>query len=354
MTICLQSLPDLAFSPIESLYSLSLHGCAILNISSQAFAGLQSLRVLQLSANSLDEVPSLQLQGLERLETLALGKNYFDTLPSDAFVGLRKLRSLDLSECPHLAEVEEGALAHIDSLTSLSLSGCAQLSLQPGALLSLSQLTDLRLADLGWRSVERDLVQWDNLQVVDLGYNPLDCSCRLGWLRELLVSSLGNSSRAVCHSPTRLSGLDLRTVGGEQLSCGGGGHVYHSLVAGVCVVAAVATALLLVMMVHCHKKVSRVWRCYRQCQPCCPSDTCDKSDIRQSISDNLYYTDRSLVSLQPCERTSQYPELYYPSTAISPDKYYPSSTKSTLCEDDYFLSLSKDRKTFKPIRVCEL
>ena len=54
------------------------------------------------------------------------------------------------------------------------------------------------------------------------------------------------------------------------------------------------------------------------------------------------------------DRTSQYPELYYPSTAVSPDKYYSSNTKSTLCEDDYFLSLSKDRKTFKPIRVCEL
>ena len=35
--------------------------------------------------------------------------------------------------------------------------------------------------------------------------------------------------------------------------------------------------------------------------------------------------------------------------------YYPTNTKSTYySEDDYFLSLSKDRKTFKPIRVCEL
>ena len=48
-----------------------------------------------------------------------------------------------------------------------------------------------------------------------------------------------------------------------------------------------------------------------------------------------------------------------PSLPTLPDKlgsglYYPSSTKSSYCEDDYFLSLSKDRKTFKPIRVCEL
>ena len=55
---------------------------------------------------------------------------------------------------------------------------------------------------------------------------------------------------------------------------------------------------------------------------------------------------------------SQGPGHPLPSLPTLPDKlsglYYPSSTKSSYCEDDYFLSLSKDRKTFKPIRVCEL
>ena len=354
MTI-LQNLADHSFSPIVNLYSLSLRGCAILNISDLAFSGLQSLRVLDLSANSLNSVPTLQLRPLERLESLSLGKNYLTSLPRGSFTGLRKLRSLDLSDCPQLRSLEDGALANTDSLTSLSLSGCPELSLQPGVLLSLSQLTDLHLTDLGWKSVERDLVQWESLQTLDLSYNPLDCSCGLDWLREVMIS-VSNTSRAVCHSPARLAGRDLRTVRGEELTCGGGGPVYQSLVAGLCVLAGLATALLLVSLLHCHKKVSRVWRCYRQCQPCCPSDTCDKTDIRQTFSDNLYYTDRSssFVSLPPADRTSQYPELYYPSTAVSPDKYYSSNTKSTLCEDDYFLSLSKDRKTFKPIRVCEL
>ena len=45
-----------------NLYSLDLHGCAILNISMGAFHGLETLRVLKLSANSLDTVPSRQLQ----------------------------------------------------------------------------------------------------------------------------------------------------------------------------------------------------------------------------------------------------------------------------------------------------
>ena len=202
------------------------------------------------------------------------------------------------------------------------------------------------------------------LQVVDLSYNPLHCSCDLAWLRETLLSAQ-NSSRATCASPSELSGLELRSVLRSQLRCGGeGGAVYHSLLAGLCVVAALGSALVLVVLLHCQRKVCRLWRCYRQCQPCqpcCPSDNstvCDKfgSDQRQSLAETLYYTDRSRVS---GVSVSLPPELYFaPASSISPDQYsqsyYPSATKSTVCEDDYFLSLSKDRKTFKPIRVCEL
>ena len=360
LTIPLQSLSDHSFSPIVSLYSLDLEGNAILNISRLAFSGLESVRVLSLAANSLNQVPTSQLANMERLEELRLANNYFSSLPSRAFRGLRKLRSLDLSDCPELRSVSSTALADNDNLARLSLSGCreVQLSLQPGALLSLSQLTNLQLADLAWRTVERDLVQWDKIQVVDLGYNPLHCSCDLAWLRDVLASAT-NISRATCHSPTELAGLELREVARSDLRCGGqggGGAVYHSLVAGLCVLAALTSALVLVAVVHCQKKVCRLWRCYRQCCPSWPSDHCDNKlsgEQRQSLSDTLYYTDRSLVSLPG--------ELYYHSqpplpASISPDQYqfYQSATKSTVCEDDYFLSLSKDRKTFKPIRVCEL
>ena len=313
--------------------------------------------MLSLAANSLDQVPTSQLASMERLEDLRLANNYFSSLPSRAFRGLRKLRSLDLSDCPELRSVSSSALADNDNLATLSLSGCRelQLSLQPGALLSLSQLTSLHLADLAWSSVSRDLVQWDNIQLVDLSYNPLHCSCDLAWLRDKMVSA-ANTSRATCHSPTELAGLELRSVLRSQLRCGGaGGPVYHSLVAGLCVLAALTSALVLVAAVHCQKKVWRLLRCYRQCAPCCPSDHCDNkfsTEHRQSLSDTLYYTDRSLVSLPPA---GKYGELYYPATTISPDQYqYSSATKSTVCDDDYFLSLSKDRKTFKPIRVCEL
>ena len=139
-----------------------------------------------MSANSLDKVPTSQLQNLGRLEELTLGKNFFPRLPDNALKGLRKLRVLDLSECPELAEVTSLALASNPDLASLTLTGSRGLRLAPGALASLSQLTSLHLADLNWRTVDRELVQWSGLQTLDLGYNPLECDCHLAWLREVI------------------------------------------------------------------------------------------------------------------------------------------------------------------------
>ena len=71
---------------------------------------------------------------------------------------------------------------HVHRITGF----CHQVRLAPGALASLSQLTSLHLADLDWRTVDRELVQWAGLQTLDLAYNPLECDCHLAWLREVI------------------------------------------------------------------------------------------------------------------------------------------------------------------------
>ena len=103
-------------------------------------------------------------------------------------------------------------LQDLSNLAWLSLSGCPSLSLQSGALLPLTGLRTLHLADLGWTqldrcnldceskytsrsknvfecSLSRDLVQWQNLQSLDLAANPLHCDCQLAWLRDVLTAA---------------------------------------------------------------------------------------------------------------------------------------------------------------------
>ena len=314
----------------------------------EAFHSLETLRVLKLSANKLSRVPTLQLEKLERLEELTLGKNYFEKIPDAAFRGLRKLKLLDLSECSELVLLSSGALVDNINLSWISLSGNSQVHISPGSLSSLSQLTHVQLADMQWTSVDRDLLQWSGLTFLDLNYNPLQCDCHLAWLQEVM-QTVGNQSKATCED-----GQHVRDVDPDTMACSQGTWTNQTLLACACVMAGILTALSIVVIVHCQKKVCHMWKCHvccnnsisGTCQECFESD-CDKyscSPTTASVShdstvqDNLYYTDTcSHVSIP---RVSEL--------------YYPSSTKSTYCEDDYFLSLSKDRKTFKPIRVCEL
>ena len=322
---------------------------------------------------------------LERLEELTLGKNYFETVPDLAFRGLRKLRSLDLSECPKLRRVAARALEAASELTELSLSASRGVELAPGSLASLAQLTDLRLADLGWTSVPRDLAQWEGLQTLDLGYNPLVCDCGLAWLRDLLQPRPANTTRATCAAPAHLAARELRTVAAAELRCGGQLDPRQQLLAASCVLAALLTAAAIVVAVHCHCCRRKPWRrsWWRSCRSCPGSSLhCDKYSSCQGSTgadSDLSCTSTAVGALYGTGEQLYYAsatsgeQLYYAegrgarsSLATLPDKlaelYYadtgqqPRRAQSAYCDpaDDYFLSLSKDRKTFKPIRVCEL
>ena len=291
-------------------------------------SGLKSLRVLDLSANRLEIFPTTQLQVLERLQNLSLGRNSFTMIGDTAFLGLNKLRVLDLSDSPNLSSVSQLAFHANTRLFSLNLSGCRKINLAGKCFVSLPELKSLHLSDLGWSYVAKDLAHWDNINLLDLSYNPLVCDCQMRWLSKVLT----NKSRAVCHHPDELAGRQVKDLHPSELWCGGNFREEEMVIAVFCVTAGLLTALVIVSTVHCHKRLWYIISC----------DNLKESESEELSAeegtDNLYYTDRAI------------PPLHDKLTQL----YYPSNTKSTLCEADYFLSLSKDRTTFKPIRVCEL
>ena len=291
-------------------------------------SGLETLRILDLSANRLEMIPITKLKILERLEDLSLGRNPISTISDAAFLGLNKLRVLDLSESPNLGSIWRLAFQANADLISLSLSGCRNVHLAMGCFLPLLELKNLHLSDLGWSYVAKDLAHWHNIDLLDLSYNPLVCDCQAGWLSEVIT----NKSRAVCHLPDELAGKQVINLHSNELRCGGRFREEQTVIAVLCVTAGLLTSLVIVSTVHCHKRLCILISC----------DSLKKSESEELGAgegmDNLYYTDRAI------------PPLHEKLTQL----YNPSSTKSTLCEEDYFLSLSKDRTTFKPIRVCEL
>ena len=46
----------------------------------------------------------------------------------------------------------------------------------------------LRLSDLGWEQVPSDIADWTQVASIDLTSNPLECDCKLLWLKDLLSS----------------------------------------------------------------------------------------------------------------------------------------------------------------------
>ena len=58
----------------------------------------------------------------------------------------------------------------------------------------------LRLSDLGWEQVPSDIADWTQVASIDLTSNPLECDCKLLWLKDLLSSiEAEEEAEAVVH-----------------------------------------------------------------------------------------------------------------------------------------------------------
>ena len=53
---------------------------------------------------------------------------------------------------------------------------------------SQSRQLRLRLSDLGWEQVPSNIADWTQVASIDLTSNPLECDCKLLWLKDLLSS----------------------------------------------------------------------------------------------------------------------------------------------------------------------
>ena len=71
----------------------------------------------------------------------------------------------------------------------------------------------LRLSDLGWEQVPSDIADWTQVASIDLTSNPLECDCKLAFLRDLLSDTLNDTdeqSYVFCQHPQSLQGQPLQ------------------------------------------------------------------------------------------------------------------------------------------------
>ncbi|NXK29312.1 CD180 protein, partial [Arenaria interpres] len=201
---------DLAFTPLHINTSQgpfrNLHLLQVLNLSSShvntsiqhLFQGLENLMLLDLSQNNFESgiVPKDKLfQQLSNLEVLILSSCELTAIGGQAFHSLKKLRHVDLSH---------------NKLTAFSTDAFANL-----------ESIYLNFAHNRIRIVSRDeLVSLAGRCVINLSYNPLDCTCSnigfITWYKQNL-DKIEDPEGTRCSEPKLLAGAQLATI---SLSCG--------------------------------------------------------------------------------------------------------------------------------------
>ncbi|XP_016108080.1 G-protein coupled receptor 124-like [Sinocyclocheilus grahami] len=157
---------------------------------------LKSNRIL--SNNKISALKNNSFLGLRALERLDLGSNLISRIAPGAFHGLTALRRLDLSN-NRIGCFSADMFLDLGRVSKLNLSGNI-FSTLPGGLFT----------------------HVPSLRALHVGTDYLFCDCQLRWLLSWIRSQavrVGNES--VCVYPTRLRGLELRSLQEQQLTCDG-------------------------------------------------------------------------------------------------------------------------------------
>ncbi|XP_065513715.1 CD180 antigen [Caloenas nicobarica] len=201
---------DLAFTPLH------------INTEQGPFRNLHLLQVLNLSSSHIDTSIQHLFQGLENLMLLDLSQNNFESgiMPKDKlFQQLSNLEVLILSSC-ELTAIGSQAFHSLEKLRHVDLSHNKLIAFSTDAFSNLKSIY-LNFAHNRIHVVPRDqLASLSGHCVINLSYNPLDCTCSniglITWYKQNL-DKIEDPEGTRCSEPKLLAGAQLATI---SLSCG--------------------------------------------------------------------------------------------------------------------------------------
>ncbi|NWI68491.1 CD180 protein, partial [Todus mexicanus] len=201
---------DLAFT--------SLH----VNTSQGPFQNLHLLQVLNLSSTHINTSMQYLFQGLENLVLLDLSQNNFESgimVKDKLLQHLSNLEVLILSSC-ELTAVGGQAFHGLKKLWHVDLSHNKLIAFSTDALSNLKSIY------LNFAHNRISIVPHDKLAslaghcIINLSYNPLDCTCSnialISWYKQNL-DKIEDPEGTRCSKPESLAGAQLATI---LLSCG--------------------------------------------------------------------------------------------------------------------------------------
>ncbi|KAM6104787.1 LOW QUALITY PROTEIN: CD180 antigen [Pterocles gutturalis] len=199
---------DLAFTPLH------------INTSQGPFRNLHLLQVLNLSSSTSYSIQHL-FQGLENLMFLDLSQNNFELgiTPKDKLFQPSNLEVLILSSC-ELTAIDDQAFHNLSKLRHVDLSHNKLKAFSTDAFSNLKSIY-LNFAHNSIHIVPHDkLASLAGHCVINLSYNPLECTCSntglITWYKQNL-DKIEDPEGTRCSEPKLLAGAQLATV---SLSCG--------------------------------------------------------------------------------------------------------------------------------------
>ncbi|XP_031434549.1 adhesion G protein-coupled receptor A3 [Clupea harengus] len=182
----------------------------------------QNVRV-KVVCNDADLLDTLQPSFLPNTTvSLILSNNKIALLKNGSFFGLVALEKLDLRN-NLISRLEPGAFRGLAALKRLDLSNNRIGCLSPEMFLGLGNLSKLNLSGNIFSTLpEGVFTHLPSLRALHFSTDSLFCDCQLEWLLLWARSrSVRIANDTLCVFPTRLQGLELRSLPPQQLTCDG-------------------------------------------------------------------------------------------------------------------------------------
>jgi len=200
-----------ALQSYESVRSLYLQHCKIVNINEKAFQRLENLTKLDLSSNSLTSISPNLFNGNKKLDTLILRRNDLGTLQWNTPIlnGSSSLSFLDLQSC-QLSNISSITFSLLYNLTILDISRNNLVLLNNDSLYSHKNLKDVNLENNPWQcgAVFQGLLCWMHSNPALSHNRTVKCQYRNG-TREIWSPK----NRSSCDSDSTLSVISSHKPG---------------------------------------------------------------------------------------------------------------------------------------------
>lgn len=223
----LKSVEEGEMPNLPELRALLLDKNVIDEIHQSALSGLLALDNLDLSDNNFTVIPTASLAKLSNITKLNLSGNFISAVPPVAFRGLFHLRYLRLDRQDLLQRIDARAFVDNINLEKVWLDDNIALDRIPTRLFHGNpRVTYLSIRNNRLTNLEASHFPLDQLQVLKLGGNPLECNCSLSWLWHLIQNQKGKrpfESNSTGESNGRPGDLavdfeDIRCAGPEPLT----------------------------------------------------------------------------------------------------------------------------------------